>query len=66
MAIEVTDEMWAMYEKYSPYIVRDYDTMSWHFIDGTPQEIIELKKKFTELYHEQERKAIELDEFGWG
>lgn len=67
MTIAYTPEMRELSDKIRPWLVtNDKKHPRPYFKEGTPQEIIELDKRFTELWKEEERKTIELDEFGWG
>lgn len=64
MTIALTPEMKQIFSKIKPYLVCENGEIV--FKKNTPEKIIECKKKLAELWEEEERKTIELDEFGWG
>lgn len=64
MTIVLTPEMKRIFSKIKPCLVCENGEIV--FKKNTPEKIIEYKKKLAELWEEEERKTIELDEFGWG
>ena len=64
MTIALTPEMKRIWNEIRPYL--EWENGEMIFKEGTPEKIIEYKKKLAELWEEEECKTIELDEFGWG
>lgn len=52
MTITYTDEMWELWDKIEPYLVY-IRGQGFKFKEGTPDEIFEMDKKFSELYDKQ-------------
>lgn len=59
MRIPYTQEMKEMQEKVEPYLVPD-DGLKRKFKEGTPKEIIELKKKLDKIFDEKYEEAMKV------
>lgn len=59
MRIPYTKEMKEMQERIEPYLMPD-DGLKRKFKEGTPKEIIELKKKLDKMFDEKYEQEMEL------